>query len=161
MKATPSCFNFYLQPNKQTSALSIILSFFSSFLLFASTPALLCSTCYASFLSLRVASLYLCISIPPYFSSMKRTVISAPWRTGCWDRNNLVFICFILFPLVPQWAEVYGTLRLAGPCLQCYFYACVYLHVRISVCTCMQIWDYFQTGHKYPWWPKYTIYKNT
>lgn len=51
-----------------------------------------------------------------------------------------VCVCFILFPLVPQWAEVYGTLQLARPSLQCYFYACVYLHVRISVCACMQIW---------------------
>lgn len=40
---------------------------------------------------------------------------------------------------------MYGTLHSAGLCLQCYYHACVYLHVCIitvcvCVCACMQIW---------------------
>lgn len=141
--ANPSCFlNFYLQPHLSTEHHLILPLFFlpSS----CSYATLLCATttCYTSFLSLILASLYLCTF---FISSWRGRLYLHPEELAAGIPTTLclcscVCVCFILFSLVPQWAEVYGTLQLARPCLQCYFYACECLHVRISVCACMQIW---------------------
>lgn len=141
MKATSSTFIY-----NQTSPLSI--TFFSSLPPLNNTPALLCSvlpplatppSCHYSWLPF--------VSFDPFLRTSpvcRGRLYLHPEEMAAGIPANLecvcVCVCFILFPLVPQWAEVYGTLQLARPSLQCYFYACVYLHVRISVCACMQIW---------------------
>ncbi len=164
--ANPSCFlNFYLQPHLSTEHhLVPLFSFPSSG--WHSYATLFCATttCNTSFMSLIVASFYLRIF---FMSSWRGLLYLHPEElAGGIPTTSRVCVCVCVY------ASFCFLLYLSGlKCTAHYYYrVCAYSVISMHVNTCMCVYlcvpackfgfikhDYFQTGHKYPWWPKYKI----